>query len=178
MKDLKQVENYYKNNEIDMDQIIEDFTPYITTIINNGTNDKISFEDKEEIFSDTFFTLWKNRDRLNINISLNSYLAGITRNLIKEKYRKLKIVYDIDDFENVSLNNINMYENDRELIFDIEQKIKGLKDIDIEIVNLFYYSAISIKDIAKRLNISELNVKTRLHRIRKKIKNELNHGGI
>ena len=71
-----------------------------------------------------------------------------------------------------------MYENDRELIFDIEQKIKGLKDIDIEIVNLFYYSAISIKDIAKILNISELNVKTRLHRIRKKIKNELNHGGI
>ena len=118
------------------------------------------------------------RNRLNINVSLNSYLAGITRNLIKEKYRKLKIVYDIDDFENVSLNNINMYENDRELIFDIEQKIKGLKDIDIEIVNLFYYSAISIKDIAKRLNISELNVKTRLHRIRKKIKNELNHGGI
>lgn len=44
-----------------MDQIIEDFTPYITTIINNGTNDKISFEDKEEIFSDTFFILWKNK---------------------------------------------------------------------------------------------------------------------
>lgn len=178
MKDLKQLEYYYKNNEFDMDRIIEDFTPYITTIINNGTNDAVSFEDKEEIFSDTFFILWKNRNRLNINVSLNSYLAGITRNLIKEKYRKLKIVYDIDDFENVSLNNINMYENDRELIFDIKQKIKGLKDIDIEIVNLFYYSAISIKDIAKRLNISELNVKTRLHRIRKKIKNELNHGGI
>ena len=43
LKDLKQLENYYKNNEIDMDQIIEDFTPYITTIINNGTNNKISF---------------------------------------------------------------------------------------------------------------------------------------
>lgn len=177
MKDLKQLENYYKNNEIDMDQIIEDFTPYITTIINNGTNDKISFEDKEEIFSDTFFILWKNRDRLNINISLNSYLAGITRNLIKEKYRKAKIIYDISDWEN-EVNYINMYESDRELIFDVEQKIKGLKDIDIKIVNLFYYSSISVRDIAKKLNISELNVKTRLHRIRKKIKKELNNGGI
>ena len=178
LKDLKQLENYYKNNEIDMDQIIEDFTPYITTIINNGTNDKISFEDKEEIFSDTFFILWKNRDRLNINISLNSYLAGITRNLIKEKYRKAKIIYDISDFENDTINYVNMYENDRELIFDVEQKVKGLKDIDIKIVNLFYYSSISIKDIAKKLNISELNVKTRLHRIRKKIKKELDNGGI
>ncbi len=173
MKELKQLEDYYKNNEIDMDKIIEDFTPYITKIINNGTNIRISFEDKEEIFSDTFFILWKNRNRLNINVSLNSYLAGITRNLIKEKYRKLKIFYDIKDFENNTFNSINMYENDRELIFDVEQKIKRLKGIDVEIVNLFYYSCISIKDIAKRLNISELNVKTRLFRIRKKIRKEL-----
>ena len=178
LKKIKQLEDYYENNKIDMDKIIEDFTPYITTIINNGTDQKLSFEDKEEIFSDTFFLLWKNRERLNINVSLNSYLAGITRNLIKEKYRKHKIVYDINDFENDTLNCINMYENDRELILDIEQKIKGLKDIDIEIVNLFYYSSRSIKDIAKILNISELNVKTRLHRIRKKIKKELNCGGI
>lgn len=47
MKELKQLENYYKNNEIDIDGIIEDFTPYITKIINNGTNNDISFEDKE-----------------------------------------------------------------------------------------------------------------------------------
>ena len=179
MKESKQLEDYYIDNEIDIDQIIEDFTPYITTIINNGTvNSNISFEDKEEIFSDTFFILWKNRNRLNINVSLNSYLAGITRNLIKEKYRKLKIVYDISDFENDILNSVNMYESDRELIFDVEQKMKELKDIDIEIVNLFYYSSMSVKDIAKKLNISEFNVKTRLHRIRKKIKKELNSGGI
>ncbi|MCI8383747.1 MAG: sigma-70 family RNA polymerase sigma factor [Clostridia bacterium] len=178
MKKLKQLKDYYKNNEIDMDKIIEDFTPYITTIINNGTDNAISFEDKEEIFSDTFFLLWKNKNRLHIKVSLNSYLAGITRNLIKEKYRKSRIYYDITDFENNTFNHVNMYENDRELIFDIEQKIKRLKGIDIEIVNLFYYSGISIKDIAKRLNISELNVKTRLHRVRKKIKKELNDGGI
>ena len=179
MKELKQLEDYYKDNEIDIDQIIEDFAPYITAIINNGTvNNNISFEDKEEIFSETFFILWKNRNRLNINVSLNSYLAGITRNLIKEKYRKLKVVYDISDFENDILNSVNMYESDRELIYDIEQKVKNLKSIDIEIVNLFYYSSMSVKDIAKKLNISEFNVKTRLHRIRKKIKKELDSGGI
>lgn len=173
MKKLKQLEDYYKNNEIDLDEIIEDFTPYITTIINNGTDNALSFEDKEEIFSDTFFILWKNRNRLNINVSLNSYLAGITRNLIKEKYRKLKIVYDISDFENDTLNSVNMYENDRELIIDVEQKIKGLKAIDIEIVNLFYYSSKSIKDIANEQKISEFSVKQRLYRIRNKIKKEV-----
>lgn len=28
LKKLKQLEDYYKNNEIDMEKIIEDFTPY------------------------------------------------------------------------------------------------------------------------------------------------------
>jgi len=173
LKELKQLEDYYINNDIDIDKIIEDFTPYITTIINNGTDNSISFEDKEEIFSDSFFILWKNRNKLNINVSLNSYLAGITRNLIREKYRKLNITYNISDFENNILNSVNLYENDRELIYDVEQKIKKLKSIDIEIVNLFYYSSMSVKDIAKKLSISEFNVKTKLHRIRKKIKKEL-----
>lgn len=178
MKELKQLEDYYFNNEIDIDKIIEDFAPYITKIITNGTNDSLSFEDKEEIFSDTFFILWKNRFRLSINTSLNSYLAGITRNLIKEKYRKLKIVYDIEDYENDASYSMNMYENDRDEIYDIEQKIKGLKKIDIDIINLFYYASMPIKDIAKQLKISELNVKTRLHRIRKKIKKEMDNGGL
>lgn len=178
MKEQKQLDDYYKNNEFDIDQIIEDFTPYITKIINNGTDNTISFEDKEEIFSDTFFIVWKNRNKLNIKVSLNSYLAGITRNLIKEKYRKAKIFCDINDFEKDILNSVNMYEDDRDLIFDVERKIRGLKNIEIEIVNLFYYSSMSIKDIAIKLNISELNVKTKLHRIRKKIKKELNNGGL
>lgn len=178
LKETKQLRNYYKNNEIDLDEIIEDFAPYITTVINNGTDNVLSFEDKEEIFSDTFFILWKNRNRLDINLPIHSYLVGITRNLIKEKYRKNKINYNIDDYENDTSNSVNMYESDRELIIDLEQKISNLKDIDIQIVNLFYYSSKTIKDIAGILNISELNVKTRLHRIRKKIRQELKDGGI
>ena len=178
MKDKKQLEDYYKNGEINMDQIIDDFTPYITAIINNGTEkSNISFEDKEEIFSDTFFILWKNRNRISINVSLNSYLAGIARNLIKEKFRKLKITYDISDFENDTLNSVNMFEYDRELILDIEHRMNELKKIDIEIINLFYYSSMPIKDIAQTLNLSELNVKTRLHRVRKKIAQSLKKGG-
>ncbi|MBR2289217.1 MAG: sigma-70 family RNA polymerase sigma factor [Clostridia bacterium] len=178
MNELKQLEDYLVDDEIDIDKIIDDFTPYITSIINRETNQMLSFEDKEEIFSDTFFLLWKNRNRLTIQVSLKSYLAGITRNLMKEKYRKLKINYDFADFENEVDDTFSFYENDREQILDIEQKLKGLKPIDIDIVNLYYYSSKSMKDIAKILNISELNVKTRLHRVRKKIKKELDMGGM
>lgn len=178
MKEIKQLENYYKNNEIDLDAIIDDFSTYITTIINNGTDNRISFEDKEEIFSDTFFILWKNWKRININISLNSYLVGITKNLIKEKYRKRKIDFDMANYDDIDItNNIDLYNNERETLYDLENKIKNLNDKDKEIIKLFYYSSKSVKDIAKILNMSEFNVKTKLHRIRKKIKQEFKNGG-
>lgn len=177
MKEIKQLENYYKNNEIDLDAIIDDFSPYITAVINNGTDESLSFEDKEEIFSDTFFILWKNSKKINIQVSLNSYLAGITKNLIKEKYRKRKIDFNTSNYEELNIaDNTNFCEIERETLYDLESKIENLKNIDKEIIKLFYYSSKSIKDIAKILNISEFNVKTKLHRIRKKIKKEFDGG--
>ena len=136
----------------------------------------LSYEDKEEILLDTFFILWKNKH--NILYSLNSYIIGITKNLIREKIRKKQITYDIADYENIlpdSDYNINMEE--RAEIVVIEKLFKQLKEIDFNIVNMFYYSSKSIKEISKELNISEFNVKTRLYRIRKKIKKEITVGG-
>lgn len=173
MNDLKQIEDYYKvSNQIDWDKIIDDYTPYINTIINNMA-DSLSYEDKEEILLDTFFMLWKNQD--NILYSLKAYIVGITKNLIKEKLRKRHITYNISDYEEILTdceNNIDMEE--RPEIIIIEKLFKTLKEIDFKIVNMFYYSSKSIKEIAKELNMSEFNVKTRLYRVRKKIKKELN----
>ena len=70
-----------------------------------------------------------------------------------------------------------MYEQ-REKINVLEKTVKHLKDDDISIFNLYYYSSMKISEISKVLNISEFNVKMRLHRIRKKIKKEfdcINH---
>lgn len=173
MNDLKQIEDYYKvSNQIDWDKIIDDYAPYINTIINNMA-DSLSYEDKEEILLDTFFMLWKNQD--NILYSLKAYIVGITKNLIKEKLRKRHITYNISDYEEILTdceNNIDMEE--RPEIIIIEKLFKTLKEIDFKIVNMFYYSSKSIKEIAKELNMSEFNVKTRLYRVRKKIKKELN----
>lgn len=173
MNYLKQIEDYYKvSNQIDWDKIIDDYTPYINTIINNMAN-SLSYEDKEEILLDTFFMLWKNQD--NILYSLKAYIVGITKNLIKEKLRKRHITYNISDYEEILTdceNNIDMEE--RPEIIIIEKLFKTLKEIDFKIVNMFYYSSKSIKEIAKELNMSEFNVKTRLYRVRKKIKKELN----
>ena len=177
MKD-KKLEDYIINKNLNLDKIVDDYTPYVRTIVQNMVSNNLSEEDKEEIIIDTFFVLWKRYEENYTIKSLSSYMAGITRNLIKEKLKSLKYTIDIEQCKNlVEYSYVDIYTQEREEVNQLYQKIKDLKEDDIKIVTMFYYSNKSIKDIAKELNISEVNAKTRLHRIRKKIKQELKQGG-
>ena len=177
---MKRIEDYIKNDEIDLEKIIDDFTPYLRTVINNMVLENLSKEDKEEIIADTFFVLWKKSQIKYENeyMIIDAYLAGIARNLTKEKLRKRQITVDIQNFENeLGVTEEMFFSADRDEIRQIEKCLKELKKLDIEIFKMFYYSDISIKDIAKKLEISEFNVKTRLYRTRKKIRRQINKGG-
>jgi len=171
----KEIKHYMKNNELDLEIIINDYTNYIFTIIENMARDNLNNEDKEEICSDVFFILWKNIKKLDINKNLSSYIAGITRNLVKEYLRKNKVYFNISDYENSLYSNseIELLDNNMEKIIKIEKKLANMKEIDKQVFLNFYYSSKSIKDIAKEQNISEFSVKQRLYRIRNKIKKEV-----
>ena len=145
MNESKEIKQYYKNNELDLENIIEDFTPYISKIIDNMARESLNNEDKEEIASDVFFILWKNKEKLNIN--------------------NILLLYIID--------KIDLLDSNVEEISKIEKTLSKMKIIDRTIFLDFYYSSKSIKDIAKEQNISEFNVKQRLYRIRNKIKKEV-----
>ena len=174
MNDCKEIKHYIKNNELDLEKIINEYTAYTSTIINNMAKDNLNSEDKEEIVSEVFFILWKNKNKLNINQYLSSYIAGITRNVVKEYLRKVKINFNISDYENSLYNydKIDLLDDNVEEISKIEEKLKNMKKIDKTIFLDFYYSFKSIKDIAKEQKISEFSVKQRLYRIRNKIRKE------
>ena len=174
MNDCKEIKHYIKNNELDLEKIINEYSSYIATIINNMARDNLNNEDKEEIISEVFFILWKNMNKLNINKYLSSYIAGITRNVVKEYLRKVKINFNISDYENSLYNydKIDLLDDNVEEISKIEEKLKNMKKIDKTIFLDFYYSFKSIKDIAKEQKISEFSVKQRLYRIRNKIRKE------
>ena len=174
----KNLGQYIINENLNLDKIVDDYTSYIRKIIQNMVGENLEKEDKEEILQDAFFVLWK---RYNQNYQINnldSYLAGIARNLVKEKLRKTKKNVNIDSIENlVEFASEDTYEQERDSIEKIYSKIKQLKNIDIQIVTKFYYSEKSIKDIAKELHMSETNIKTRLYRARKIIKKEIEKEG-
>lgn len=174
MNNCKEIKHYIKNNELDLEKIINEYSSYTATIIDNMARNSLNDEDKEEIVSEVFFILWKNKNKLNVNKYLSSYIAGITRNVVKEYLRKVKINFNISDYENSLYNydKINLLDDNVEEISKIEEKLKNMKKIDKTIFLDFYYSFKSIKDIAKEQKISEFSVKQRLYRIRNKIRKE------
>lgn len=174
MNSCKEIKYYIKNNELDLEKIINEYSSYTATIIDNMARNSLNDEDKEEIVSEVFFILWKNKNKLNVNKYLSSYIAGITRNVVKEYLRKVKINFNISDYENSLYNydKIDLLDDNIEEISKIEEKLKNMKKIDKTIFLDFYYSFKSIKDIAKEQKISEFSVKQRLYRIRNKIRKE------
>ena len=98
MENKKEIKDYIKNEKIDLDRIVDDYTPYLKKVIQNLVNNNLSEEDKEEIVVDTFFILWKRyMENYYIN-SISSYIAGIARNLAKRKLKNNR-VFNIEPFE-------------------------------------------------------------------------------
>lgn len=57
----KHLRNIFNKGELDLEKILNEYSPYITTIINNIAKDILNSEDKEEIVSEVFFILCKNK---------------------------------------------------------------------------------------------------------------------
>lgn len=179
MNKEKLIKDYIEDDILNIEQIIKDYSGYIYTIIENSSKNYFSKEDTEEIIADTFFILWKNIEKLETDKVLKFYLSGITKNLIKEKNRMTKNLLDIDDYiENLTnQDNIELMYEEREKIEYIERKLKNMKAKDIEIFQYFYYYDKTIKEISIIMNMSEFSIKSKLYRIRNKIKKELDKGG-
>lgn len=179
MKKQELIKEYKEKETLDIEKIYDNYYNYVYTIAVNTAKQYLKEEDIEEIIIDTFLVVWKNQRKLEENKSIKPYIAGITKKLIQEKTRKRKIHLDITDYENKieSTDKINLIEEEREEITLLKDVIKKLKKQDKDILELYYYQSMKIKEIANCLNTSEFTVKQRLYRIRKRIKKEIEKKG-
>lgn len=179
MKQHKLLKDYIEKNKLNIEQIINDYSGYVYTIIKNISNQEFTQEDIEEMISDTFFVLWKNAYKINENDKISSYLSGVVNNIIKKKKREIKENLDIEDYKNIlqEQNQIDKIYENRNKIEIMGKALEDMTKEDNDIFELFYYAGKKVKEIAKQLNITEFKVKTRLHRIRKRIKQILEKEG-
>lgn len=178
MKKANLIKNYIQDNELNMEKIMKIYTPYIYTIIKNK-NPSLDNEDIEEIISDVFLATWKNQSKLDKDKELSAYLVGITKNLYNKKIRNKKSTINIESLKNnlFEIESIDYKIENTEKENLIMMLVNNMKQEDKDIFILYYYNSKMIKDIANILNITENKVKSRLFRIRRKIKKGLEKRG-
>lgn len=177
MVEEKIIETYFLKNELNMQDIVDDYYNYIRTIIKNFPN--LSIEDEEEILSDVFFIVWKNKNVLEKESRLSPYIARITKNVIYKKYKEINSKFLYDEFDEDFQDNFNIEEllEEKELNDCIIKNLKAVGEEEYLIFSKFYFEDKKIKDISKELGISVSSAKTKLHRTRKKVKEFLKIGG-
>ena len=171
------IEIFEKDGILDIEKIINRYNSYIYKILKNSISNEL---DIEEILSDVFIIFWKNYKKLDINTQVKPYLIGITKNLIKKKYRKYNMdIEGIELYEDKIFDTIDIEElvenNEKSKIIQIY--LSNINSIDKQAFIMFYFNQKKIKDIAKSLNISEGKVKISLFRTRKNIRRILKEGG-
>ena len=138
----------------------------------------MSKEDVEEVVSDSFLCLWNVSETLDNDKPLSPFLAAITRNISKNRLRKLSNNISIDDI--IEFSSFETPEDEFEiseqtrLMLDI---VNNLGETDREIFIRFYYYGEKLQGISSHLNITLSNCKTKLFRVREKIKKELTERG-
>lgn len=157
----------------DFTKVYKENKPKIFNFIHKRINSK---EDAEDITEEVFLKVYKNlADFKWQGVSIEAWIYKIARNSIIDfvrKKQKEKGNVILDEVENVIPNNdkdilLSLLDMEEEQV--LYNSISGLTPEDQYLIYYRYFEELPIEEIANRLDLSETNIGTRLHRLRKKL---------
>lgn len=125
-----------------------------------------SLNNIDDILQNSYLAVYKQMKKKKIE-NLESYLYKVGWNLLK-KERKILPLYCLEE-ANIGFSDVEMKVEIEE---DLQHVWKYLKKKDLIVQKTFYlyYLGMSIKDIAKSLNLTESQVKNHIYRTRNELK--------
>jgi RNA polymerase sigma-70 factor, ECF subfamily len=170
LTDIELIQRIINRDSKALESLYDRYSPVLYTLVKRIVSDK---EKSEEILADIFVIIWQKSSMFDINTgNLYSWLINLTRNKALDFVRREKslIADDYnDEYENaVILPNISplIPSNDLGKIFDSREKIfsafHNLTEAQQYVLSLAYYDGLSESEIAARLNIPLLTVKSKV----------------
>ena len=154
------------------DEVVRHYSPMIYRIALTKTK---SSHDADDIFQEVFLKLVMNEKPFESEEHRKAWLIRVTVNCCNSHFvapwRK-----NVDSMEDVMLEQLP----DESEVFwresgspDVYAQVMKLPEQMREVVLLFYYEDMSIREIAEAVGTSEVNVKKRLSRAREKLRLEM-----
>lgn len=187
LADNELVEELKKNPSVAVAEIMDLYGGAVKKICITYLNG-YSNEDIEEAVADCFVALWRSIDHFDQtrNVSLKSYLYGIARMQALNKKRALAKRderYHVTEDEEI-MNQIPD-NNETEQIIDDKLRTEMVRDMinhmtppDDAIFMLRYYSQMTEREIAMKLQMTVKAIENRLARGRKMLRRQLMENGV
>ena len=174
MNDIKLAVRLKNKDQRAFEQVIEKYTPLVSTVIYNVSRGSLSKEDIEETVTDVFVTLWKNADHI-IDDKLKGYICRIakTRALNKISSVSAHQLLNIDDYDPEDDFSVSAEVESKQLADELREIISEMEMPDREIIVRYYYYSQNTVKIAEVLQLNINTVKSKLRRAREKIKMKL-----
>ncbi|MFV0395515.1 MAG: RNA polymerase sigma factor [Coprobacillaceae bacterium] len=139
----------------------------------------------EDVVQTTFMEMYKARKKLRDNEAFYSWMMQIAyrqaKQIVKKEKKRKSVIDNVSYIEGVlDQTQISLEQEitDKEMIRVIQQRIQQLKPIYKQVAILYYYEQKSIKEICQLLSLAEGTVKSRIHRVNKILRKDLEKEGL
>ena len=168
--DIELIQRITNRDSKALESLYDRYSPVLYTLVKRIVADK---EKAEEILADIFVLIWQKSLMFDINSgNLYSWLINLTRNKALDYLRREKsLITDEynDEYENsVIIPNLStlIASNDLSDTFNSREKIysafHSLTEAQQYVLSLAYYDGLSEPEIAAKLNIPLLTVKSKI----------------
>ena len=149
----------------------EVYSLYYNKVFGYVLNRVRSRADAEDITSEVFLKVFSKSDEFDLHRSgASTYIFRVMQTTLADFYRKNRIVYT--SLEEVS-DEIDETENLDELLTFLDDALDTLTERELAIVILHYYHGLSHKEVAKKMQLSYVNVRQICHVALEKLRKEM-----
>ena len=151
-------------------KLMESYQHYVYTVLSSMLHP----HEAAEASQDTFIKVYKNIKRFEQNSKLSTWIYKIAYRTGLDYIKKRRKYTSFDDVDYDSRFGADANVNDQldreDLNHSLDQLLQKLKGDEAAILRLFYFDEMNIHEVGKVTGLSVSNVKVKLYRARKKMK--------
>ncbi|TCP58268.1 RNA polymerase sigma-70 factor (ECF subfamily) [Tumebacillus sp. BK434] len=154
-----------------MSDLLDELEPFVFKVSFSLTRHQ---QDAEDLAQDVLYKICTKLSKFRGDSSLQTWVYSLIMNAYRDALRKKKIrqTEPLPDQTPVS-----SFEKAADARLMLEAALKGLPETDRNILILRFQNDLSVREVAEIMNLSESNVKTRVFRIKDRLRSLFLQGG-
>ena len=157
---------------------IDRYTPYVSAVIWNIVQPRLSRLDAEELCSDVFLALWQAAEKPRAG-KVKAWLGSTARHKALSRLRRSGFDLTLDeDILSLPGDGPDVHTEQREQQEAVRRAVEDLGPPDRDIFVRYYYYGQKTPQIAREMGLRPDNVRQRLKRGRDRLRRKLMQGGI